>query len=68
MGQVSGMEIHGPFGNCIPVRVNQVIKGIEISQRPSHIYSIHSYRNNNFFRPIFATPHYSNMHNLLDNT
>jgi hypothetical protein len=24
-------ENHGPFGNCIPVRVNQVIKGIEIS-------------------------------------
>ena len=27
----------GPFGNCIPVRVNQVMKGIEISQWPSHI-------------------------------
>ena len=42
MSQVSVMEIsipetHGPFGNCIPVRVNQVIKGIEISQWPSHI-------------------------------
>ena len=27
-------ESHDPFGNCIPVGVNQVIKGIEISQWP----------------------------------
>ena len=33
-GEVSIPETHGPFGNCIPVRVNQVIKGIEISQWP----------------------------------
>ena len=25
-GEVSILETHGPFGNCIPVRVNQVIK------------------------------------------
>ena len=35
--EISIPETHGPFGNCIPVIVNQVIKGIEISQWPSHI-------------------------------
>ena len=35
--EISIPETHGPFGNFIPVRVNQVIKGIEISQWPSHI-------------------------------
>jgi hypothetical protein len=37
LGEVFIPETHGPFGNCIPVRVNQVIKGIEISQWPLHI-------------------------------
>ena len=27
-GEISIPETHGPFRNCIPVRVNQVIKGI----------------------------------------
>ena len=40
--EISIPETHGPFGNCIPVRVNQVIKGIKISQWPSH-------RNKHFF-------------------
>ena len=31
-GEISIPVNHGPFGNCIPVRVNQVIKGKEISQ------------------------------------
>ena len=31
------VKSHGPFRNCIPVRLNQVIKGIEISQWPLHI-------------------------------
>ena len=35
--EISIPENHSPFGNCIPVRVNQVIKGIEISQWPLHI-------------------------------
>ena len=30
-------EGYGPFGNCIPVEVDQVIKDIEIFQWPSHL-------------------------------
>ena len=34
--EISIPETHGPFRNCIPVRVNQVMKDIEISQWASH--------------------------------